>query len=242
MSHPVFRDTPRLVIIAAGDGGTTAEAFIHASQSGLINAFVTDVIYNNPPTQNNLLNHIVARIERLNKQYETYGAYAGTHIKTHLINNTTHPDGLVTRAAISDGASTAMCKILDDTHATLGMLLGFRKMVRGELQTRYAAKGLLTNNHPGRVDIPELRGVWGDAVHQRAYDLARAGTIQHTGLTVQLVDSEYDMGTVLEMVPVPIGPWDSPQDIRNNVQAVERVFTPKIIADYLVRLRQDHTT
>jgi folate-dependent phosphoribosylglycinamide formyltransferase PurN len=236
MPKPLALDTPKLVIIAAGDGGTTAEAFIHASQAGLVNGVVTDVIYNNPVTSSDAFNHIVARVNRMNTQYATYGAHAGTAIKTHLINNTTHPRGLADKNAISDEASEAMCDVLERADARLGLLLGFRKKIRGALQTRYADKGLLTNNHPGRVDIPELRGAWGSAVHQRAYDLARAGVITHTGLTVQLVDSEYDAGVVLETVLIPIGPDDTPQDIHTNVQVVEKAFTPKIINEYLLRL------
>lgn len=227
---------PRLVIIAAGDGGTTAEAFIHASQAGLVNGIVTDVIYNNPVTPENSNNHIATRIGRLNKQYTAYGKYPGA-ITTHLISNTTHPGGLLHQTMISDEASEAMCKVLDDAHATLGLLLGFRKMIRGALLTHYADKGLLTNNHPGRVDIPELRGIWGNAVHQRAYELRQANALKETGFTVQLVHPEYDMGAVLEMVPVPISLTDTPQDIRENVQTIEKIYTPKIINDYLKRLQ-----
>jgi folate-dependent phosphoribosylglycinamide formyltransferase PurN len=230
---------PRLVIITSGDGGTTAEAFIHAAQAGFVNAVVTDVIYNNPPASDDITNHIMARVKRLNKQYAAYGAHPGVNIVLHQINNTTHPRGLTDKTAITDEASEAMCKVLEEADATLGMLLGFRKKVRGALQTRYADRGLLTNNHPGRVDIPELRGVWGDGVHQKAYDLAKIGKIDHTGLTVQLVDPEYDMGTILETVAVPIGPTDSVEDIRNNVQMVEKVYTPKIIGDYLAQLQKN---
>lgn len=227
---------PHIVIIAAGDGGTTAEAFIHASQAGLIRAVVTDIIYNNPASSTDPLNHIAARVERMNKQYADYGAHAGIQIRLHKINNTTHPGGIVDNAAISDEASEAMCKVLADSHAELGVLLGFRKKIRGALQARYADRGRLTNNHPGRVDASELRGLWGDAVHQRAFELAQEGTIDQTALTVHLVAPEYDTGTVLEAVPVPIASTDSPQDIRANVQSVERVFTPKIIGDYIAQL------
>jgi folate-dependent phosphoribosylglycinamide formyltransferase PurN len=231
-------ETPRLVVITSGDGGTTAEAFIHASQAGFVNAVITDVIYNNPPSPEDSRNHITARVERMNQQYAEYGAHAGVQTKTHLINNKTHPEGLVDKTAITNEASDAMCKVLEDAHATLGLLLGFRKRIQGSLQIQYADKGLLTNNHPGRVDVPELRGAWGDAVHQRAYELAQAGKIDHTGITVQLVDPEYDLGTVLETVAVPISPHDTAQDIRNNVQMAEKIYTPKIIGDYLAHLRE----
>jgi folate-dependent phosphoribosylglycinamide formyltransferase PurN len=228
---------PRLVIIAAGDGGTTAEAFIHASQAGLVNGVVTDIIYNNPLTPDNSGSHIVPRVQRLNKQYASYGRHNGAVINLHLINNVTHPRGLIDKTMISDEASEAMSQVLDDAKATLGLLLGFRKKIRGELLTRYGNEGLLTNNHPGRVDIPELRGVWGGAVHQRAYELKQAGVLNETGFTVQLVHPQYDMGRVLEMVPIPIDPNDTPQDICNNVQTAEKVFTPKIINDYLQQLQ-----
>lgn len=229
-------ETPRLVILAAGDGGTTAEAFIHASQAGTVNGIVTDIIYNNPIKPSDPLNHIAARVERLNEQYGARGIHAGHHIKTHLISNATHPRGLVRSSMISDEASEAMCKILDDAHARLGLLLGFRKMIRGALLTEYANKGLLLNNHPGRVDIPELRGIWGYAVHERAHELAQTGIIDHTGLTIHLVDPEYDKGAILEMVPVPISPTDSPEDISNHVKAIEKVSTPRIVNDYLQHL------
>jgi folate-dependent phosphoribosylglycinamide formyltransferase PurN len=233
------RETPRLVIITSGDGGTTAEAFIHATQAGFVDAVVTDIIYNNPPTIGDPLNHITARVERMNRQYAEYGAHAGARIQTHLINNSTHPEGLADKTAITDEASDAMCEIFEDADAALGLLLGFRKRIRGSLQTKYADRGLLTNNHPGRVDVPELRGAWGNAVHQRAYELARAGKIDHTGITVQLVDPEYDLGTVLETIAVPISLQDTAGDIRNNVQMAEKIYTPKIIGDYLAHLQEN---
>ena len=217
-------------------GGTTAEAFIHACQAGAVNAIVTDVIYNNPIKPDDRLNHIVSRVQRLNEQYGSQGMHPGLETRTHLINNTTHPGGIVHPSMISDESSEAICEIFDTTRARLGLLLGFRKMIRGALLTRYANRGLLLNNHPGRIDVPELCGIWGNAVHQRAYELARDGTIDHTGFTIHFVDPEYDRGAVLEMVPVPIHPNDTPADVANNVRAIEKIHTPRIVDEYLQQL------
>lgn len=63
-------EIPRLVVITSGDGGSTTEALIHATQAGFLDALVTDIIYNNPPASEHTQNHITARVERLNKQYK----------------------------------------------------------------------------------------------------------------------------------------------------------------------------
>jgi folate-dependent phosphoribosylglycinamide formyltransferase PurN len=230
-------DIPRLVIISAGDGGTTAEAFIHACQAGYIDAIVTDIIYNNPPKRSDPQNHIVPRVERINRQYKDYGKYPGHVIKLHKITVKTHPGGPGDKGTITEEMSEAMHQVMTEAGATLGMLLGFRKKIRGAMQLHWADKGLLTNNHPGRVDVAELRGLWGHAVHEKAYELAKEGKIDCTGLTVQLVNPEYDLGKPLDTVPVPISPHDTVDDIADNVRTAEKVYTPGIIAAYLQRIR-----
>lgn len=232
-------EKPRVAIITAGDGGSTTEAFVHASQAGYVDAVVSDIIYNNPPQVDNHGNHIGARIERLNCQYAEYGLNSGVKIRAHLINNKTHPRGpAASNSLITDEASDAMSQVLTDADVALGMLFGYRKQIRGSMQTQWANRGLLTNNHPGRVDVAELRGLWGDAVHERSLELAQAGRIDHTGLTVQLVDPKYDLGRPLETVPVPIGRTDTVAHLREAVQATERMHTPRIIGEYLLQMSQ----
>ena len=73
-------NTPKIAVLASG-GGSTVEAFIHATQSGKIAAQVVLVICNNPPEKA----AVHGRIARLNEQY-------GLSIEMTLINGRTHPE------------------------------------------------------------------------------------------------------------------------------------------------------
>ena len=76
---------PTIAILASGSG-STAEAFIHATQDGRVDSEVGLVVCNNPPEKAG----IFARVQRLNDLY-------GLDIETVEISGKTHPDGNVGR-------------------------------------------------------------------------------------------------------------------------------------------------
>src|SRR5487761_1173029 len=139
---------PTVAVLASGSG-STAEAFIHASQDGRVAAEVGLVVCNNPPEKAD----IFARINRLNQLY-------GLDIEAIEISGRTHPDGNVGRGQTL-AESAAICERINRGGFAHVALMGYMKMVRGELIEEYGWKpsfgsiyqARITNTHPG--PLPE---------------------------------------------------------------------------------------
>lgn len=118
---------PRIAILASGSR-STAEAFIHATQDGRVAAEVGLVICNNPSEKAG----IFARIDKLNRHY-------GMNIEAIEISGRTHPAGNVGRGQTL-AESIAICERVSRDRFAHVALMGYVKMVRGELIEEYGWK------------------------------------------------------------------------------------------------------
>ena len=114
---------PRIAVLASG-GGTTVEAFIHATQNN-VNAEVGLVVCNNPPDKVGVYD----RIKRLNDQY-------GLDIKTAYINGKMYPGGNQGRGQTLE-ESQAICDLIASGGYDHVALMGYMKEVRGALIDEY---------------------------------------------------------------------------------------------------------
>src|SRR3989344_1614479 len=115
---------PGIAILASGSG-STAEAFIHATQDGRVAAEIGLVICNNPPENAG----IFARVDRLSQQYRL-------DIETTEISSRTHPEGNVGRGQTL-AESAAICERISRGGFAHVALMGYMKVVRGELIEEY---------------------------------------------------------------------------------------------------------
>jgi phosphoribosylglycinamide formyltransferase-1 len=216
------RHTPSIAVLASGSG-STAEAFIHATQDGRVNAEVGLVICNNPPEKAG----IYSRVQRLNQRY-------GLDIETAEISGRTHPDGNVGRGQTL-AESAAICeRVAKDGFAHVA-LMGYMKVVRGELIEEYGwlphfssiYQARMSNTHPG--PLPETADTYGIHTSQRVLALGLASS-RHT---VHVVASGVDRGPKIAEHPVEILPDDSPQDIFDRLQIVEKVALPYVLDRFL---------
>jgi phosphoribosylglycinamide formyltransferase-1 len=72
--------------------------------------------------------------------------------------------------------------------------------------------------------------MYGNRVHEAV--LASGDT--ETGVSVHLVDAEYDTGRVLAQCRVPVLPGDSVTDLASRVQERERAFLVETLAKWAV--------
>ncbi|HVS58507.1 MAG TPA: formyltransferase family protein [Candidatus Saccharimonadales bacterium] len=214
--------TPRVAILASGSG-STAEAFIRATQDGRANAAVGLVICSKPPEEAG----IYERVARLNRQY-------GLDIETAHINGRTHPEGKAGRGQ-TDGESAAICKRIAQGSFDHVALMGYMRMVRGELLEEYGYKphfstlyhARMSNTHPG--PLPETQDTYGIHTSERVLELGLTAS-KHT---VHLVSSGIDKGPVIAEHPVEIFPDDTPQDVFDRVQVVEKAALPYALNRFL---------
>jgi folate-dependent phosphoribosylglycinamide formyltransferase PurN len=222
----VERHRTQVAVLASG-GGTTAEAFIHATHDGRVNnAEVGLVICNNPPEKAG----IWGRVARLNRQYKS-------DIEIVQINSVMYPGGAAERG-ITDEESEAITRKLCQRQIGLVTLLGYMKAVRGDVVdefgwlTEYGEgdgiyRARMLNTHPG--PLPETGDTYGIHTSQKVLDLGMAAS-RHT---VHLVSAGIDQGPILAANPVEILEDDTAQDLFDRVQIVEKAALPYNIADFV---------
>ncbi|MDB5165053.1 MAG: phosphoribosylglycinamide formyltransferase [Candidatus Saccharibacteria bacterium] len=215
------RHYPVITLLASGSG-STAEAVIHATQTGILQAEVVQVISNNEDAG------VFDRVDRLNKQY-------GLGIRKLHISGQTHPTGAGQRGEQSLAESEAICAVAAASNTALVGLVGYMRKVRGELLEEYGALSTHTssfdarmlNTHPG--PLPHTQGYHGIHVQEKVLE----DGLSYSAQTTHAVAADYDTGSVFRSHPVPVMPGDTAEDLSQNVQTTEKVWLPIDIQDYL---------
>jgi phosphoribosylglycinamide formyltransferase-1 len=93
--------------------------------------------------------------------------------------------------------------------------------------------GKVVNIHPSFLPDYGGEGMHGIKVH----DAVIAAKEQFTGVTVHLVDNEYDHGPLLERIKMGVLPWDTASSLQDSVSSMEKKLYPRAILNYLKELR-----
>jgi phosphoribosylglycinamide formyltransferase-1 len=215
---------PRIAIMASG-GGTTAEAFIRAGQSGHINIDVGLVISSRKDAG------IIQRIKDLNAEF-------GLTIDCVVINNQTHPAAHtehVDRGHQTVGEQLGILTALLSGNFDLIASMGYMKLNgphlveafgwRPEYSSIYQAK--MVNTHPGL--LPDTKGLYGMQIQQYVLDR----NLPYGGQTLHLTGAGYDDGPIIAEHKVPIEPGDTAESLFERVQAVEKKYLPGDIEDFI---------
>jgi len=102
-------------------------------------------------------------------------------------------------------------------------LAGYMKKIPPQIIGRFRNK--ITNIHPALLPAFGGPGMYGMHVHEA---VLRAG-VKITGVTVHLVDEEYDHGPIVLQRPVEVAPYDDPVSLAARVQAVEHEVYPLVL-------------
>lgn len=127
-------------------------------------------------------------------------------LKTALIN-----------AANSADPDAAIAGLIEDHDIGLVVCSGYMKLVGP--RTIKAAHGAILNVHPALLPRHGGKGMYGRHVHQAVYDNRET----ETGITIHLVDSEYDRGRILAQKRLGVS-GHSVEEIENIVKAAEPEF------------------
>jgi phosphoribosylglycinamide formyltransferase-1 len=131
------------------------------------------------------------------------------------LSGRTHPD--------PDALDRAIAKALDERHPDIVLLAGYmKKLGRHTLE---AYRGRVINTHPSLLPRFGGRGMYGSRVHAA---VIAAGDAE-TGVSVHLVDSEYDTGRVLAQKAVAVEPGDDAAALAARVQAAEKPFLVEVL-------------
>ena len=151
------------------------------------------------------------------------------NIPTVHLSSVTHPDPARLDAAIAD--------TLTSRGVELVALAGYMKKLGPRTLGRYRNRVL--NVHPALLPKFGGRGMYGERVH--AAVIAAGESV--SGVSVHLVDEEYDRGPVIAQSQVPVLPSDTPDTLAARVlqrehtlypQTIQRIATGQLDLDNLI--------
>lgn len=103
------------------------------------------------------------------------------------------------------------------------ILAGFMRKIGAKFLSGF--KDRIVNIHPSLLPKHGGQGMYGRKVHEAVI----AARETRTGVTVHLVDDQYDHGTMLAQKEVQVLPGDTPQSLEERVKTVEKDFYPKVL-------------
>ncbi len=117
-----------------------------------------------------------------------------------------------------DGADAALCDALRAAGADLIVLSGYLRKLGP--RTLGAFRGRILNVHPALLPRYGGQGFYGRRVH----DAVIAARETHSGVTIHLVDEEYDHGAIVAQHQIPIDPIDDAETLERKITAAEPPF------------------
>jgi phosphoribosylglycinamide formyltransferase-1 len=123
--------------------------------------------------------------------------------------------------AADDGSE--LLDLLRKSRIDLVVLAGYLKRIPSKVIREYA--GRIMNIHPALLPAFGGEGMYGARVHEAVI----ASGVKESGVTVHLVDDEYDRGPIVAQWRVPVEPSDTPDSLAARVLAVEHVVYPRAV-------------
>jgi phosphoribosylglycinamide formyltransferase-1 len=139
-------------------------------------------------------------------------------VPTAHLSSVTHPD--------PEALDRAIVAALTGADVDLVLLAGYMKKLGPHVLREYG--GRILNTHPALLPKFGGAGMYGMRVHEA---VVAAGE-RESGVSIHLVDAEYDTGPVIAQCRVPVLPGDSAADLSARVQTREREF----LVDTLARI------
>lgn len=135
------------------------------------------------------------------------------------------PTKVFTKELFKD--STVVLDWLHEKEVTHIVLAGFLWLVPSYLTQNFPGK--IINIHPALLPKFGGKGMYGMRVHEAV----KSAGEKETGITIHLVDEKYDEGKILFQASCPVEETDTPEQIADNVHALEHTHFPKVIEQWI---------
>lgn len=151
-----------------------------------------------------------------NKKDAGVHTVAANHkILSHSIPNSEWIDG------------TSVVEFLQANKITHVILAGFLRMI--PIALIKAFPNHIINIHPSLLPHYGGKGMYGHHVHEAVHSSKE----EITGMSIHLVNEDYDDGEIIFQAQVTIGPEDTPSDIAKNVLRLEHFYYPRVIEAWI---------
>jgi len=118
----------------------------------------------------------------------------------------------------NDNLDRAHLETLKKYGADLIILAGYLKKIGNKVISNYPKR--ILNIHPSLLPKYGGKGMYGRHIHNAVFDAGE----KDTGVTIHLVDHEYDKGPIVSQKRIPILSGDLPSDIGDRVLKEEHIF------------------
>jgi len=134
-------------------------------------------------------------------------AVAGKYgVPSYVINaNTTDPSLI----------DHEICRRLVEHDTELVVLAGFMKKIGAETLNKFT--GRIINSHPALLPKFGGQGMYGRRVHNAVVEAGET----HSGVTVHIVDKEYDTGPMLYQTSIPLSKMETPESLEEKIKTLE---------------------
>lgn len=127
------------------------------------------------------------------------------------------------RSFISNNFEKSIFQVLRKYNPDLIVLAGYMKLIQQNLVKEY--RNRIINIHPALLPNFGGKGMFGMNVHKAVLDSKE----KYSGVSVHLVNEEYDKGKVLYQEKVDISDCKSPEEIAEKVLKLEHIVYPKVL-------------
>lgn len=124
--------------------------------------------------------------------------------------------------------STPILEFLENRNIDYIILAGFLLKVSSNIIYKYP--GRILNIHPALLPNYGGKGMYGMNVHKAVIDARE----KHSGISIHLVDEEYDHGKLIFQSICDIEETDSPEILAQKVHELEYKHYPEVIKNYIL--------
>lgn len=103
------------------------------------------------------------------------------------------------------------------------ILAGFLWLIPENLLTTFPNH--IINIHPALLPKYGGKGMYGHHVHKAVIDNHET----ESGITIHLIDNQYDKGSILHQAKCAISPEDTPESLAEKIHQLEKQYFPQII-------------
>ena len=111
------------------------------------------------------------------------------------------------------------------------ILAGFLLKVPERILNNYPSR--IINIHPALLPLYGGKGMHGMHVHEAVI----AAGEKESGITIHVVDADYDKGTTLFQARCSIEKEDTPETLAHKIHVLEQAWFPRVIENYILKTR-----
>ena len=147
-------------------------------------------------------------------------------------------DALVISSAQSQGVETIVCnneeagksqfliEICEKRGVSHVILAGYLRKIPADFVEHFANK--IINIHPSLLPKYGGKGMFGHHVHEAVL----ADHQSESGISIHLVNNEYDQGKILGQFKCPVLPTDDPKSLQQKIHKLELRHFPEVIEQF----------